>query len=301
MKTRFARNRQSGARELVVLLRRNDAVSSRRLRWLLSSPHKGILHFRYAFGARRGKTRLYYDVSGLTSLRGFLRRTKLTTDGLTRMLVSLAEALMWCSGGGNRFASMLFDPAHVFVGTTCELHFVFLPVAETSGLEPNTPLALLEALGDVERLHFLTPNAADLSRHLADFVLGEDGVFSLNAFKAFLRSACKVEVRQGGAVARPHEAGRLLRHVSTGRTYELDEGVTLRMGRGSGCDVRLSDNADISREHAYACCEGGEVFVWDAGSKNGTSYNGVRLGPGERVRVSPGETFLLDAEAFEVA
>ena len=300
MKLRFTRNGRSHARELVVSLRRNDAVSSRCLRWLLSSTHKNFLPFRYEHGRRAGSTMLFYDVTGLTSLKSFVRRTKLTVEGITRMLVSLAEALTFCVNGGNRFATMVFDPAYVFVGATCELHFVFVPIAESCIDKPGSPLVLLEMLGDAERLRFCSPNAAELSRHLSDFVLGEDGVFSLNSLRAFLRSSCKVEVSASGEAGAARRSTRQLLRASTGERFEVREGTTLRVGRSSACEVCVSGETGVSRNHACVCCERGDVYVWDVGSKNGTTYDGRRLTPNTRVRLCPGDTFYVDAVEFEI-
>jgi pSer/pThr/pTyr-binding forkhead associated (FHA) protein len=71
-------------------------------------------------------------------------------------------------------------------------------------------------------------------------------------------------------------------------------GRSLRIGRSSGCDVVLTDDA-VSRRHAEIALRGGLCVVRDLGSCNGTYVNGrpvtrARLRRGDELQV--GETLL---------
>lgn len=74
-----------------------------------------------------------------------------------------------------------------------------------------------------------------------------------------------------------------------GRLFTLRPDHPLVLGRGSGCDVQLSDPA-ISRRHALLEFQDGQVWLVDLDSSNGTLLNGKRVSrgtvqPGDRVRL----------------
>ena len=87
--------------------------------------------------------------------------------------------------------------------------------------------------------------------------------------------------------------------VSDGRRLRV-EGELL-LGRGVDGDGRLQDDPDVSARHArMRRGGGGELWVEDLGSANGTWVNGRRiqsphpLRPGDRVRI--GATMLVVTE-----
>ncbi len=190
MKLSFVRRRRTHARQLVVSLKRSEVLSTRKLRWHMMHAHQNLL--TCDCDARR--RRLSYDVEGLTSLRGYLKRSKVSHAAIVRMLVSMTQVEAWCMAGGNGCYQLLFDPSYVFVGTTWELHFAFLPVDEDASLIGNTPLVLLRWLSDDKVLQCSSPEATELARRLADFVDAQDGVFSLNALRTFVREECGEEI-----------------------------------------------------------------------------------------------------------
>lgn len=74
---------------------------------------------------------------------------------------------------------------------------------------------------------------------------------------------------------------------SAPRSFKLDDGDGLSVGRDSDADLVLDDES-VSRAHARILRRAGETLVADLESLNGTSLNGVaivsaRLGPGDRV------------------
>lgn len=64
-----------------------------------------------------------------------------------------------------------------------------------------------------------------------------------------------------------------------GRLFSLRSDRPLVIGRGSGCDVQLSDPA-VSRRHAVLEVRDGEVWVVDLDSSNGVTLNGKRVSKG---------------------
>ena len=73
-----------------------------------------------------------------------------------------------------------------------------------------------------------------------------------------------------------------------GRLYPLGEELT--MGRAAGCQVTLDDTY-VSQIHARVFLRGGQVYVEDLGSTNGTYLNRAKVagpmlvGPGDRLQV----------------
>jgi hypothetical protein len=73
-----------------------------------------------------------------------------------------------------------------------------------------------------------------------------------------------------------------------GETYPLGDELTV--GRAGGCGVVLPDDQFVSTVHARLFRRGGDLFVEDLGSRNGTYVNGetvqaaTRLRRGDRVQ-----------------
>lgn len=83
-----------------------------------------------------------------------------------------------------------------------------------------------------------------------------------------------------------------------GRTFELGEEVTL--GRSPGCAVPLEDDTFTSSVHARVFQRGGELFLEDLGSTNGTFLNDERLTDGP-VRIQRGDRLKVGSTIFEVS
>jgi Nif-specific regulatory protein len=87
----------------------------------------------------------------------------------------------------------------------------------------------------------------------------------------------------------------VIRGTASEKRYDLDASQPLSIGRGSGCQILLSDPLS-SRTHAIISYEDGTWMVADAESRNGTLVNSqritdVKLNHGDRIQV--GSTELL--------
>ncbi len=87
----------------------------------------------------------------------------------------------------------------------------------------------------------------------------------------------------------------VIRGSASEKKYELDASQPIRIGRGSGCQILLSDPLS-SRTHAIISYEEGQWVASDADSRNGTLVNekkiaSVHLINGDRIQV--GSTELL--------
>jgi len=87
----------------------------------------------------------------------------------------------------------------------------------------------------------------------------------------------------------------IISEKSLGTAYELGKGPAV-IGRGGDCAVRLDDRV-ISRWHARLYCSGGQWWIEDLGSRNGTFVNGQKITSPQRLhrddRVQIGETTLV--------
>ena len=61
-------------------------------------------------------------------------------------------------------------------------------------------------------------------------------------------------------------------------------GDELTVGRGGGCGIVLGDDTFVSQVHARLYRRGGDVFLEDLGSRNGTFVNGQPIGAATRLR-----------------
>ncbi len=93
--------------------------------------------------------------------------------------------------------------------------------------------------------------------------------------------------------SRRRGTGPRLRVMSNGgqQSFALSASSEQVIGRGEGCDVRVSDPS-LSRRHAVVRL-GQRVTVEDLGSANGTRVRGKPIPPGVAVEVTPGEVFEL--------
>lgn len=74
-----------------------------------------------------------------------------------------------------------------------------------------------------------------------------------------------------------------------GQTFELDEGVTLTLGRGQQTDSKFKD-PQVSRKHCEVQVQDGNVLLIDAGSSSGTLVRDTKI---TQHSLRPGETFRI--------
>jgi pSer/pThr/pTyr-binding forkhead associated (FHA) protein len=80
-----------------------------------------------------------------------------------------------------------------------------------------------------------------------------------------------------------------------GRSFDLDEGQTLVLGRGEKTDTRLKD-PQVSRTHCQVEIKGGEVRLVDSGSRSGTMVNGKKV---DHYSLKPGDVIQLGGTRLE--
>lgn len=81
-----------------------------------------------------------------------------------------------------------------------------------------------------------------------------------------------------------------------GRTFELDDELTI--GRSPGCGVPTTYDAYSSTLHARLYRRGGQLFVEDLGSTNGTYVNSERIS--QATKLGRGDLLQVGATVLEV-
>jgi len=85
-------------------------------------------------------------------------------------------------------------------------------------------------------------------------------------------------------------------HEYEGTLYELDGEVTV--GRSNGCGIPTTYDSYSSTVHARLYRSGGQVWVEDLGSTNGTFVNSERIT--QPARLAKGDLLQIGATVFEV-
>jgi hypothetical protein len=119
-------------------------------------------------------------------------------------------------------------------------------------------------------------------------------IFLIRAFGVLHRQMASERVE-----GRP--LGTLVVERSPARTPRVGERLTLRatnaIGRDAGNDIALPDEAASAR-HARLDADGGEWWIEDLGSTNGTLVNGVKIERRERLR--PGDEIAIGRVALRL-
>jgi hypothetical protein len=83
-----------------------------------------------------------------------------------------------------------------------------------------------------------------------------------------------------------------------GRVYGIEGDVTIAVGRGESCEVRIEDDARVSRHHATFSFVDGAPLVEDRRSRNGVLLNGAPIE--EKAKLRDGDRVTIGAQVFTV-
>jgi pSer/pThr/pTyr-binding forkhead associated (FHA) protein len=104
---------------------------------------------------------------------------------------------------------------------------------------------------------------------------------------------------RGSAEMSELETTRIIVRVEQGKASHAEFSFADRfsIGRDSGCDVQIMDDASVSRTHVEISFYDGSWRLRDAGSTNGTYVDGKKidvftLGASVKLRVGTGKTIL---------
>lgn len=71
------------------------------------------------------------------------------------------------------------------------------------------------------------------------------------------------------------------------------------LGKDTSADYCINGNSSISRNHARITVKGGQCFITDMRSTNGTFVNGARIAPNQEAPIKSGDIIRLSDEEFE--
>jgi hypothetical protein len=83
-----------------------------------------------------------------------------------------------------------------------------------------------------------------------------------------------------------------------GRVYGIEGDVTIAVGRGESCEVRIEDDARVSRHHATFSFVDGAPLVEDRRSRNGVLVNGAPIQ--DKARLRDGDRVTIGVQVFTV-
>lgn len=303
MRMRIRRNRRTHTRELVVVLQRRETLNATRSRMAEEGLGRPFLPLRCEREGSRSRTTIHYDLEDCATLRDFARAQHVDGNALAGMLQDLVAAMTRCMQLGSPYYALLFDERHVFVARDARLRFVYLPLDGLAFGAGTTPLSLMETLGKTFKQRMESPDDVVLCERMLEFARAQNGVFSLNALAAFVRSEAKERTvsSTGQQIASPTSAGsRVLQSMRHAQEFWIPEDVVIQMGRDERCTARVKHMPKVSRFHASVRASEKGIVLQDLGSTNGTSVEGKRIAAFTDVEVGLHETFFLADEPFVV-
>lgn len=182
MKARVENERGSGSEWLEVRLSPGEVPDLDLLSWLQSRSHRYLLEVE---AGDRGRSEIRYNVTGLESLRSFLRSYEITSLQYENVLVSVAEAAGMLRREGRDPLCLQLDERYMYADMDGNLWFVLLPVEVDERRRARDPLkSFLERLARSRRISYSSADDLARSERLRK-VVRADG-FSSDDYEAFL-------------------------------------------------------------------------------------------------------------------
>jgi len=285
MRTSFERRGAEGTCYLVVRGNRREILDEHIAETLFATGSQCLTRLSKT-SIKGGCTTMRFDITGLVRLEDFVRKRTITSQMLLGFMRGLLEVLEWCTREHVSSLHLLLDPRHVYVRGDGSVRFVCVPLQRFSTRYRGTPLGLTTFLSQGSPLRFADAEAAFLAARLRVSVIRANGVFSAMGLRSLLRE----ELGEEASLSIELEA------KNEGITATLASGREYLLGRASECDLALSANKLVSREHARVRVVAGGVMIRDLESTNGTVVDGVELEPQKEVFVPVGGSFLLAGE-----
>jgi hypothetical protein len=250
VKIKLMQSRKSGSQTLQIKPGKNEKLQYEQAEWLVSGPSEHLLPFRYTL--EEGDAVLYYDITGLSDLKSYLRAS-LNTSQYAGMLVAVADVLGTCTSKNYPTSGFLCDIEQVYVNPDGVLKFVFVPLSGMAPKKNETPLGLLGNLGDTKHVSFVVPDDARHAAALFDYV-NRNQVLSLNSYREFLSGEFGLALPSlGGSHG---GSGRLSRTGSLAGSGSLGSGgsgsLGARCGSGTGTMAGTSFSSQNGRPGVQA-------------------------------------------------
>lgn len=285
------------------------------LEMLVKNQIPGLLVCR--LGLWDEKAALYYEISSRQSLRLILERKRLNAKELYRLLESLQKSVKTCGAyllDGNQ---LLLNPEYIYLEPdTWELAFCYFPFEEQA--LQDSLLNLAEYL--LDRLDRQDQNAVALGYEFYRMAGEENASLEqvLEKYRSEREEKEEIEIRipedeemvqsekqkegldieQTYAVSEKFETVFLKREEKQGLILRSENpacpdleitGTDFVIGKKKGSVDGLLKARGVSRIHGRITKEGGDYYLTDLNSTNGTYLNGGRLEVNEKARIRPGD------------
>lgn len=245
MRAKVVSDRSSGTEWLEVRLSAGERADAAGIGWLRARPHRYLLEVQAS--PVPSPSVLRYAVTGLESLRSFLRHYQITPFQYENILVSAGEALGMLGREGQDAGSLLLDDRSVFSDLDGNLWFVYLPLERPGDAQEDTArdpsAAFLRHLARGRRVAFASSDDLARSRRLRealrkpevslgtyeDFLVGEYGIrldlsdAGEGPIATPVAAASSEEARGAGGARYPRHARDVALTVPRG---DWDDGVT---------------------------------------------------------------------------
>lgn len=219
---------------------------------------------------------------------------------IARSFVDAAEQL-WSAEFLN-LDNIRVSAERVFVDTrTSSCYFLFLPINNASAgkgrgqFEANV-MTLLRSFVS-RQLAGGDARVRELASFLAD---GTSGILQTKRWLASTARESRSVLIDSGGFTGSHG----LRLVGVGTPVPVDIAITkpdFIFGKNvNGVDGTITFNNAISRVHCKVTQSGGNIYISDLGSSNGTYVNGQRLRDGRPCLIHPGDRVRLANSDFEL-
>lgn len=205
-------------------------------------------------------------------------------------ILELVRTIQSCEAHGIRVGNLELRAEYIF----CEeerLRLLYWPVISPMGQTADIP-QIFKTFG--ERCRCPEADQGYMDAYLAFF--RSRTKFDVLSFEKVLQKLSE-DWRDGrsGDIPAP-AAGTVFLKRSGGGVIRVDK-FPFTFGRDpESCDYLFSDDRMISRVHMSLRERGGSVYVYDAGSLNGTSVNGAPVGARRETEVLPGDAIQLGSQ-----
>lgn len=174
--------RGSSSEWLEIRLTGDERIDLGRLAWLRSRPHRYLLEVE---AQDEGRSPLRYNVTGLESLRSFLKSYEITSLQYENILVSLGEVVGMLRREGQDPLCLQLDERLVFSDIDGNLWFVLLPITLGEGRRAGmSPQSFLLHLARSRRISYSSADDLARSERLRKLARSDD--FTLGSYEAFL-------------------------------------------------------------------------------------------------------------------
>lgn len=288
----------TAGRNITFLLSGEEAYSPTSHKMMQGMLGAGLLPccvYRY-----NGRIKLMYFTGEKKSMPELENLDAAASMAIARNLVDTAEQL-WSAEFLN-LENIRISAERVFVDTkTLSCCFMFLPLNNVATVKGRGQfeMGVMNLLRSFVSRQLAGGDASirELASFLAD---GTSGILQTKRWLASTGRESRSALLDSGEFTGSHG----LRLVGVGTPVPVDIAITkpdFIFGKSvNGVDGTITFNNAISRVHCKVTQSGGNIYISDMGSSNGTYVNGQRLTDGRPFLIHPGDRVRLANSDFEL-